>query len=187
MRNPSETTVPFLDAGVHPHVSHGSRWYAVHTRPHSTFRAEIQLINQGFRVFLPRRRKTVRHARRLINTAAPFFPRYLFVELDLTQHRWRSINGTFGVASLVMQGEKPQPVPRGVVEAMLACVDRSGNLCLAPKLAIGGSVRISAGPFAERLGVLDRLDDSGRVRVLLEIMGQTIPVSLGRELVIPAA
>src|SRR5690242_20254042 len=184
MQSPSDTIARPRTAGAHP--PQGCRWYAVHTLPHGEFRAEIQLHNQRVRVFLPRRRKTVRHARRLINTAAPFFPRYLFVELDLNQHRWRSINSTLGVASLVMQGEKPQPVPRGIIEAMLDCVDSNGDLCLAPKLAPGSSVRISAGPFAERLGVLDRLDDSGRVRVLLEIMGQTIPVQLGRELVIPA-
>jgi hypothetical protein len=37
--------------------------------------------------------------------------------------------------------------------------------------------------FAEQLGTLDRLDDSGRVRVLLEIMGATVPVQLERKIV----
>ncbi len=155
----------------------------MHTQPNRELRANSQLENQGYEVFLPRRLKTVRHARKLTNVAAPFFPRYLFVRLDLLQHRWRSVNGTFGVSSLVMQGEKPHPVPRGVVEAMIASVDTSGFLCFKESLALGTRVRLAAGPFAEQLGILDRLDDSGRVRVLLDIMGAAVPVYVERKFV----
>lgn len=162
------------------------RWYAVHTQPNRELRAKSQLENQGYEVFLPRCLKTVRHARKLTNVVAPFFPRYLFVRLDLVQHRWRSVNGTFGVISLVMQGEKPHPVPRGVVEAMIAFVDTSGFLCFKESLVVGTQVRLAAGPFAEQLGILDRLDDSGRVRVLLDIMGAAIPVYVERKFVVTA-
>jgi transcriptional antiterminator RfaH len=163
-----------------------SRWYAVHTQPNRELRAKGHLENQGFEVFLPERLKTVRHARKLSNIAAPFFPRYLFIRLNLTRHRWRSVNGTFGVSSLVMQGEMPHPVPRGVVEAMIASVDASGFLCFQESLAPGTQVRLAAGPFADQLGILDRLDDAGRVRVLLEIMGGTVPVCVERRLVTSA-
>jgi transcription elongation factor/antiterminator RfaH len=162
------------------------RWYAVHTQPNREFRAKNQLENQAFQVFLPKRLKTVRHARKLTNVTAPFFPRYLFVRLDLTRQGWRSVNGTFGVSSLVMQGDLPHPAPRGVVEAMIASVDAAGLLCLEENLTVGSQVRLAAGPFAEKLGILDRLDDSGRVRVLLEIMGGTIPVQLERRFVTAA-
>ena len=161
----------------------GSRWYAVHTQPHREIRAQSQLENQGFSTYLPKRLKTVRHARKLRTTTAPFFPRYLFVSLDLRQHQWRSVNGTFGVSSLVMAGERPQPVPPGVVEAMVAATEQNGLLSFEQKLAVGASVRLLAGPFAEQLGTLERLDDSGRVRVLLEIMGGTIPVQVARDIV----
>jgi transcription elongation factor/antiterminator RfaH len=174
-------------APPHAVVIHdGARWYAVHTQPNRELRAKHQLENQAFEVFLPIRLKTVRHARKLTNRTAPFFPRYLFIRLDPTQHRWRSINGTFGVSRLVMQGEMPQPVPRGVVEAMIASVDAMGLLCLEQNLAVGAQVRLAAGPFAEKLGILDRLDDSGRVRVLLEIMGGTVPVQIERKFVTAA-
>ena len=162
------------------------RWYAVHTQPHREMRAKIQLENQSYRVFLPLRLKTVRHARKLTNVAAAFFPRYLFVWLDVTRHRWRSVNGTSGVTGLVMQGEAPHPVPRGVVEAMIASADAKGILRFEESLKPGTQVRLSAGPFADQLGMLDRLDDSGRVRVLLEIMGGTVPVHLKRNCVTAA-
>ena len=162
------------------------RWYAVHSQPHREARAQAQLDNQGFRTYLPKRLKTVRHARKLKTVVAPFFPRYLFIALDLGRHQWRCVNSTFGVSCLVMAGERPHPVPPGVVEAMIASTEHNGLLSFEQKLTVGASVRLLAGPFAEQLGTLERLDDSGRVRVLLDIMGGAIPVQIARELVAAA-
>jgi transcription elongation factor/antiterminator RfaH len=165
----------------------GERWYAVHTSPFAERRAEAQLENQNFYTFLPKRQKTIRHARKLHTVIAPFFPRYLFVALDLTRDRWRSVNGTFGVSSLIMAGELPCPAPHGIVESMLAMADAKGVLQLHPNLKVGDPVRLAAGPFAEQLGILDRLDDSGRIRVLLNIFGRQVAVSLDRAHALPAA
>ena len=156
----------------------GERWYAIHTLPFGEKRAQAQLENQQFSTFLPKRRKTVRHARKLTTVSAPFFPRYLFVVLDLKRDRWRSVNGTFGVASLVMGGDLPCPAPAGVVEAMLNVADAEGLLDLRPDLKIGAPVRLAAGPFADKLAVLEHMDDSGRIRVLLNMLGRQVPVCL---------
>lgn len=158
-------------------LSDRQRWYAVHTLPLSEVRAQGHLENQSFRTFLPKRRKTIRHARKMSTIEAPFFPRYLFVALDLTRQQWRSVNGTFGVSRLVMRGDRPQPVPRGVVETLIGAADDRGILQLSPRLKLGAPVRLIAGPFAEHLAILDRLDDSGRVRVLLELMGRQVSIS----------
>jgi transcription elongation factor/antiterminator RfaH len=167
-------------------VDDGPRWYAVHAQQHREARAQAQLENQGFRTYLPKRLKTVRHARKLKTVMAAYFPRYLFVALDLERHRWRSVNGTFGVSSLVMAGERPNPVPSGVVEAMIAATKSDGLLSLEQSLEVGDTIRLLAGPFADRLGILERLDDSGRVRVLLEIMGGPVRVQVARDLVVAA-
>lgn len=158
----------------------GERWYAVHTLPYAEKKAEAQLENQRFCAFLPKRQKTIRHARKLSTVVAPFFPRYLFVALDLHRQCWRSVNGTIGVSSLVMGGERPVAVPHGVVESMLAAADAGGLLRLGSNLKVGSLVRLAAGPFAEQLGILDRMDDSGRVRVLLNILGRQVPVCVSR-------
>ena len=161
------------------------RWYAVHTLPFAEARAEGQLQRQEFRTFQPKWHKTIRHARRLSTVEAPFFPRYLFIILDLARHRWRTVNGTFGVSRLVMRGDQPHPVPRGVVETLIAATDAGGILQFAPKLQVGGPVRLMAGPFAEQLAILDHLDDSGRVRVLLDILGRQVAISTGANNVLP--
>ena len=107
------------DTQIWPQGTIGAeRWYVAHTLPRRELGAKKQLEFQGYRTFLPLHFKTVRHARQFRTVKAPFFPRYLFVSLDLSRDQWRSVNGTFGVASLIMEGERPKPVPRGVVEAL---------------------------------------------------------------------
>ncbi len=83
------------------------RWYVARSLSRQEARAEFHLLLQGFRVFLPWMTKTVRHARKLRTIKSPLFPTYMFVALDPARDPWRSVNGTFGVASLIMAGEAP--------------------------------------------------------------------------------
>ena len=186
-QTPSENLAKQLAPKQPIALNAGERWYVVHTLPFAEKRAQAQLENQQFRTFLPKRQKTVRHARKLRTIIAPFFPRYMFVVLDLNRDRWRSVNGTFGVSSLVMSGELPCPVPSGIVESMLALADPEGLLDLQPNLKIGASVRLAAGPFGDQIAVLDRMDDSGRIRVLLNMLGRQVPVSMKRTHALPTA
>ena len=154
----------------------GCQWYAVSTRPHSERLAAAHLERQGFNVFLPLRVKTVRHARQFRTVHAPLFPGYLFVQFDLAHHQWRSVNGTRGVVSLVMCGERPAVVPQGVVECLAAVSTKGGLVQFGYDLNIGQRVKILVGPFAERIGTLRQMDDRGRVSVLLEMLGSHVPV-----------
>ena len=163
------------------------RWFAVFTLPNKEALAREQLNNQGFEVFLPQRLKTVRHARRSTTRPAAIFTRYLFVCLDPKRARWRSINGTHGVASLVSFGDEPTPVPRGVLEALKSACDPRGMMHFEDNLQPGQTVRLAAGPFAELVGTLTKLDGREAVRVLLDIMGRHVLVRVRRDLVLPAA
>jgi transcription antitermination factor NusG len=63
-----------------------------------------------------------------------------------------------------------------VVEALIAAADARSILQLAGKLQVGGPVRLMAGPFADQLAILDELNDTGRVRVLLDILGRQVAI-----------
>jgi transcription elongation factor/antiterminator RfaH len=167
-------------------LSEAERWYVARTLPQRELHAARQLANQGFRTFVPRHWKNRRHARKVETISAPLFPRYIFVVVDRTRDRWRSINGTLGVDRLLMYGGEPQVVPVGVVENLVAAADAQGNIRFNFHLKEGQTVKVMAGPFAELVGQLERLDDNGRVRVLLEILGGKIRVALPQKLVAPA-
>ena len=152
------------------HERSGRRWYLVRTQPQRELTAEQHLQRQGFKVYLPKALKTVRHARRLTSQLSAYFPGYLFLELDLSRDLWRAVNGTRGVAYLVMRGDTPATVPAGVVDDLIACSDTLG-LHLPPPPAPGQRVRILSGPFSNHIATVQRLDGAGRVKLLLDIMG----------------
>jgi transcription elongation factor/antiterminator RfaH len=163
------------------------RWFLVHTQPKGERKAELHLGAQGFRTHVPQIQKTIRHARQLRTVQAPLFPRYLFLILDLGRDRWRSVYSTIGVSSLFTCEDRPVPVPTGVVEALVARTDEAGLALFDTGLTTGQTVRILSGPFADFVGTLERLDAAGRVRVLLTMMGSTVPVALHRSALLPAA
>jgi transcriptional antiterminator RfaH len=163
------------------------RWYLVHTQPRSERRAQLHLGVQGFATHFPTIQKTIRHARQLKTVRAPLFPRYIFLALDLGRDRWLSVRSTVGVSSLFTCEGRPVPVPEGVVETLIQNTDEANLTLFNSGLTTGQLVRILSGPFANFVGTLERLDDAGRVRVLLDMMGTAVPVGLRRAAICPAA
>lgn len=166
---------------------HGARWCVVYTQPHRELRASVHLKNQGFRVFLPLHRRTIRHARQFRVALAPLFPRYLFVEVLVGRDQWSSIRGTFGVSHLIMDGDQPRAVPPGVVESLLEFSDDRDVVHLDATMRPGQIVRITTGAFAGMVGKLAALGEDGRVKVLLDVLGiEVVARGMGVGLV-PAA
>lgn len=159
----------------------GPLWYAVHTRPHEEQKALVNLRRQGYEVYLPLIAKKVRHARRTQHVFRPFFPRYLFVSLDLQSQGCRSIRSTLGVSDLVCFGEGPTPLPPGVVESLKAQQDADGciSFTLQNTLKPGDRVVVLDGPFSHLVGICERMTDNERVAILLDLLGRKVRVQLG--------
>jgi transcriptional antiterminator RfaH len=157
-----------------------SRWYVVQTQPHAETKAVGHLIRQGFEAYLPRYLKRRRHARRVEMVAAPLFPRYLFVTVDIETQRWRSIHSTTGVARLVCNGEDPAPVPPDVVAALQRREDAAGFVTLERRqqFAPGERVRVVDGVFADNLGLFEGMADRERVAILLDLLGRKVRILL---------
>jgi transcriptional antiterminator RfaH len=162
-----------------------TRWFAVQCQPNRENGAAEHLRRQHYHVFLPRQRRAVRHARRIETVLRPFFPGYLFVKLDPDTQCWRPINSTFGVARLVMAGERPAPAPVGIIEELRASFDDAEIYDGVPALVAGQRVRVVSGPFADLCGELVRLDARARVCVLLDLMGGSVPAQFERGAVVP--
>ncbi len=173
-----------LHAAIFPE---GPRWYVVQSRPHKELYAATNLQNQAFRTFIPRISKTIRHARRTKTVLVPLFPRYFFVSLDISRDRWRSVRGTFGVLCLVMDSDRPRPVPRGLVEQLIATTRGPNGVDFRERLVLGQNVRFLTGPFADKIGRLVSLDDADRVAVLMEILGSERQIAVAPEALMPVA
>jgi len=156
------------------------RWFVVHTRAHAEKQAAAHLRNQGFTTYLPCYRRRRSHARRIEMVQAPVFPRYLFIQMDEQGAPWRAVRSTVGVVDIVRLGERPAPVPVGIVEAIQAREGRDGLVCLAHQDPFnkGERLRIAAGVFQGQTGLFECASDNDRVVVLLELLGRGIRVSV---------
>ena len=156
-------------------------WYVVSTRAHQEARAAQHLARQGFVPLLPQFRKTRRHGRKIETIAAPLFPGYLFVGFDESRQAWRSVNGTCGVQRLICQGDRPVALPEGFVAQLLARRDGEGFFAAPePDLRRGDQVRLLAGPFADCVATILRLGESGRVWLLLDVLGRAVTAEANR-------
>jgi transcriptional antiterminator RfaH len=154
------------------------RWYVVSTQPNAEAKAVRHLDQQGFRPYLPRRRKRRSHARRVDWVVAPLFPRYLFVRFDIETTRWRAINSTVGVSHLICTGGLPRPVPEGIVKAIRARESDDGLIEIIPRFKKGEPVVVGEGPFLDQIGLFDQIDDSMRVVILLSLLGREVKVRI---------
>lgn len=85
-----------------------------------------------------------------------------------------------------MEGDRPKPVAPGVVESIMELADETGMICLDPSVRPGQSVRIVTGAFAGLVGKMLKLDVQDRVKVLLDLLGSKVSVSVDREGLVPA-
>lgn len=163
-------------------------WYVVQTQVNAEAKAVRNLLRQGFEPYLPRYLKRRSHARKIDRVAAPLFPRYLFVRVDAVSQRWRSIQSTFGVSHLVLNGSEPARISKQIVAALKAREDEGGfiKLDLRRQFSLGAKVRVLAGAFADNLGLFDGLCDRDRVAILLDFLGRQVRVSLDADMVAAA-
>lgn len=57
-----------------------------------------------------------------------------------------------------MRNGEPEAVTCGLVEQLAEGAEASGVVRHGPALKVGDSIRVTAGPFAELLGTLERLE-----------------------------
>ncbi len=155
-----------------------TEWFVARTKTHAEERAVWHLRNQDFEAYVPRYRKQVRHARKTEIVLRPLFPSYVFVRIDVENQRWRAINGTVGVISLVQFGDGPKPIDAAIIDAIRAREGDDGTVSLAPKgLQKGDLVRICDGSFADHTALLEEVSDNKRVILMLDLMGRAVRIS----------
>lgn len=156
-------------------------WFVAQTQPNLEAKAAENLARQGFEVYLPRYRKTVRHARRVSIVNAPLFPNYVFIRFDFETTQWRSINSTRGVSRLVGCETAPASLPADVVEGLKKREGVDGFFDVVrphAEFKAGDVVRVCDGAFNSCRGIFEARTDKDRVAVLLDMLGRKSRVML---------
>lgn len=165
----------------HAPKNDAAKWYVAQLKPNGFAKAVDNLTRQGFEIFMPMRRKTVRHARQMKDELRPVFPGYLFIRFGAERSDWRKVNSTFGVSQLVsFEKNLPAPVPDALIEGLRSRCDASHILQPLDDLQSGEKVKMQSGAFADFVGEIETFVAEDCVRLLFDFMGQVTRVDVPR-------
>ena len=143
-------------------------WYVIRSKPNKEEFLAGQLTAYGIKVFYPRVRvKTVNPRARKVK---PYFPSYLFVQVDLEEVSLSTLHWMPGAVNLVSFDGEPASVPELLITAIERQVENinASQVKMLDGLKQGESVVIHDGPFAGYEAIFDgRIPGRERVRVLL--------------------
>ena len=164
-------------------------WYIVHT--YSGFEKKVAeslqqrvqaygLQDEIGEVLIPTEDVVEMRGGRKVVTAKRFFPGYILVEMNMSDHAWHVVKNTPKVTGFVGAGAKPTPLTREEVDQILNQVTEAAEKP-KPKYTFdkGDQVRINEGPFTSFNGVVDEVNlDRSTLKVMVTIFGRATPVEL---------
>lgn len=149
------------------------RWYVLHSKPNKEQVVFTQLQQKGIEVFFPRIRVTPVNPRS--SKVRPYFPCYLFVNVDIDMVGLNTFRWLPGARGLVSFDNSPAVVPDGLIDQLahnIDAIDQAGDFTVR-RFEPGDRVRITAGPFEGFDALFDKhLRGADRVQVLLSFLSQ---------------
>jgi transcription termination/antitermination protein NusG len=164
-------------------------WYIVHT--YSGFEKKVaESLQQRVQayglqadigeVLIPTEDVVEMRSGKKVVSSKRFFPGYILVEMNMTDHAWHVVKNTPKVTGFVGAGAKPTPLTKDEVEQILTQV-RTAAEKPKPKYTFdkGDQVRINEGPFAGFNGLVDEVNtDKNTLKIMVTIFGRSTPVEM---------
>ena len=170
-----------------------TRWYIIHTysgqedRVKKNLEQRIESMDARdkiFQVVVPTEEEIEIKDGRRKSVQRKVFPGYILIQMLMDDDSWRVVRETPGVTGFVSAEDererRPKPIPleEQEVEQILNRIEVAEPR-VRVALTRGQPVRITSGPFADFMGVVDNIDeDKGKVRIVVSFFGRETPVEL---------
>lgn len=176
-----------VEQEVDPELLALADWYVVHS--YSGYENKVQrnleqrtesmgMRDKIFRVVVPTEEEVeIREGQRR-SSRKRVFPGYILVQMILDEESWYVVRNTPGVTGFVGTGTRPSPLSGEEVEKILSRMEAEQPR-IKVSFRVGETVRITEGPFADFMAVVDELyPERGKVRVLVSFFGRETPVEM---------
>jgi transcriptional antiterminator NusG len=174
------------EAGLPAEVPAG-KWYVLHTysgyenkvrKSIETRIDALDLTDRVYEIVVPTQDEIEIRSGQRHTVQKKVFPGYVLVRMEMDDDTWYALRNTPGVTGFVNINNVPIPLPDSEVQGIL-----KGMTAEAPKVkvsfAVGDTVRITDGPFADFRGEIDEINqEKGKIRVLVSFFGRETPVEL---------
>lgn len=162
------------------------RWHLVQIGQSSFDLAKEQLEWAGYGLYAPQLREMVKPKSRSLSHSqrrnrslfareklSPYFGIYRFVKFDATYDPWHDLFKLVGVHGIGCSGNVPVAMPTALIDRLKAKEQNGAIPADTPAKAlfygIGEEVRINNGPFSGFTGRVEWVDESGRIKLLLDL------------------
>jgi transcriptional antiterminator NusG len=165
----------------------GTEWFVVHS--YSGYENKVKknleqrietmgMQDKIFRVVVPTEEEVeIRDGQRRTSRRR-VFPGYILVQMVMDDESWYVVRNTPGVTGFVGSGTRPIPLSEEEVDKILRRMEAEQPR-IKVSFRVGETVRITEGPFADFMAVVDELyPDRGKVRVLVSFFGRETPVEM---------
>lgn len=163
------------------------QWYVLHTysgyenKVKKTIESRVEAFDLGDRVFevvVPTQEEIEIKDGQRKTVQRKVFPGYVLVRMEMDEDTWYQLRNTPGVTGFVSQDNKPVPLNGDAAQNVIQGMETE-----APKVqvsfALGDTVRIIDGPFADFRGEIDEINnEKGKIKVLVSFFGRETPVEL---------
>lgn len=165
----------------------GLRWFAVWTRSRQEKTAASTLESLGVSHFLPLRTEIRQWSDRAQAIKTPLFSGYLFVRTNLSKDSKLWVLKTPGVVGFVGNSSGPLPIPDEQIENIRTLLSSGLDYSVCPILKEGDRVRVIRGALSGVEGTLLRKNSDAWLVISVEMIKQSITVSVSKYDVEPIA
>lgn len=157
-------------------------WFVIKTKPTKEELARINYQNQGYKTYLPVIKKKISHSGKKQIVLRPFFPGYLFLNLEPNEYNWASISATRGAIGPLRFGGQYIPVPEWVIEDIKRQEDSSGTIStcniIKKQLKAGSPIKVDFNNQGRVSGTVFSFDGDHNVIILLDILKRRVKTSV---------
>ncbi len=148
------------------------KWVVAMIKPNSYEMALRNLERQGFELFGPKMKITIKNKNKFINKDILVFPGYIFVGVDKQTPFWTKINYTYGVSKVLGFKDTPYEISNDIILELKNRYEDNTKSIINEKLNIGDKVKFIHGPFVDLIANIEAVDENNRIWVILEVMGK---------------
>jgi len=152
-------------------------WYVLHVGPRTEKKVAAVCQKHDLPHYLPVREDKRIYQRRRVIVRKPLFPGYLFV--DLTPETRVHVIRTNHVLQLIVPPDEQQLMHE--IEQIRLALAADPKLYSDTAVCKGARVRIKAGVFMGIEGVIDQRPGATKVRLNVELVGQSVAVDVERD------
>jgi transcriptional antiterminator NusG len=157
-------------------------WYALQVRVNAEATVALYLRQMGIKEYVPMCSCPPLKVHRGKEGLQTLFPGYVFCSMNLTHGpRLYSIPG---IIRIVGTGKTPIPIEDAEIESLRSIVNHSGLVEPWPYLAPGNMIRLIAGPFVGRAGVVVRSGSTRKLVVSLSLLQRSLAITIPPEWVV---